>query len=192
MIKRLSFTVLNHLRRSQDINPLREIQKCKLCTAVVQAPKKIIQIEPSLFDEALSEEELFEVPSILSETNEDFSDQAANVFPSFNLAPFVNNSETLQNMIKLGVDLHKISRKPKDMEFFMGLDFEKDMKPYLRFLGDYVEPDRLGYFITKNPVIFGTSLDDLQVRINYLKSKRFASTDIKRIVSANPFWLLFR
>lgn len=62
-----------------------------------------------------------------------------------------------------------------------------------RFLHDLGVPsDELGHFITINPWIFKEDLDDLQVRVNYLQSKKFSADMITRIVRKNPRWLVFR
>lgn len=64
---------------------------------------------------------------------------------------------------------------------------------FFRFLHDLGVPsDELGAFITKNPWIFKEDLDDLQVRVNYLQSKKFSAEMIARIVRRNPCWLSFR
>jgi mTERF domain-containing protein len=55
-----------------------------------------------------------------------------------------------------------------------------------------VPADELGAFITKNPWIFKEDLDNLQVRVNYLQSKKFSSEMITRVVRKNPYWLSFR
>lgn len=120
-------------------------------------------------------------------------DVALNLKPSYNLAAYVNKSETLQELIKLGVNLHKIEKKkPELAELVLGLNFEQDVKPYLMFLHDCGVPsDQLGEHITKNPAIFKEDLDNLSVRINYLESKKFKADEIARIVTKNPFWLMF-
>lgn len=113
--------------------------------------------------------------------------------PTFNLAAYVPKSETLQQMIKLGVNLSKIERRRGVSEFIIGLDFERDMKPHILFLTQTIglSADCLGTFLTKNPFFFKMDLDDLQVRVNYLQSKRFSSEQITEIVRRNPFWLMF-
>jgi mTERF domain-containing protein len=64
---------------------------------------------------------------------------------------------------------------------------------FFRFLHDLGVPsDELGAFITKNPRIFQEDLNDLQVRVNYLQSKKFSAEMIARVVSRNPYWLSFR
>jgi mTERF domain-containing protein len=64
---------------------------------------------------------------------------------------------------------------------------------FYRFLHDLGVPsDELGAFITRNPWIFQDNLDDLQVRVNYLESKKFSAEMIARVVRRNPSWLSFR
>lgn len=112
--------------------------------------------------------------------------------PSHNLAAFVKTNKTLQQFIRLGVDLHKIERKNGLAPFVVKLDFERDVQPHLRFLTDLgLSADALGTFITKNPLFFKENLDDLTTRVHYLQSKLFKADDILRIVEKNPFWLMF-
>lgn len=115
------------------------------------------------------------------------------ILPTFNLAAYVSKSETLQQLIKLGVDFSRIEKKVGHTKFVLNLDFERDMKEHLMFLTKTInmDPDNLGWFLTKNPIIFKESIDDLQTRINYLESKRFTKDDITSIVSRNPYWLMF-
>lgn len=114
--------------------------------------------------------------------------------PTFNLAAYVNNSETLQQLVKLGVDLNSIERRKGLAKFILQLDFEKDMQNHIRFLHDIcgVPTESFGTILTKNPLIFKENLLDLETRVNYLKSKLFQPTDIARIAEVNPFWLMFQ
>lgn len=112
--------------------------------------------------------------------------------PSFNLASLVNKSELLQLMVKLGVSIHQWERKTDVHSWVMALDFKKDVQPIIQFLVDQgVASDSLGLFFTKNPYILKSSIEDLEIRINYLHSKKFSSEMISRILSRNPHWLLF-
>ncbi|KAH8274554.1 hypothetical protein KR044_012186 [Drosophila immigrans] len=121
----------------------------------------------------------------------DFGNREAHV-PSFNLAAHVNNSTTLQQLLNLGVDLHSIERRKGLGEFVLRLDFEQQVKPYLTFLADQgVSPDDFGAMITKNPLLFKEDLDALQTRMEYLKSKRFSVEAQQRILTRNPYWLMF-
>jgi mTERF domain-containing protein len=64
---------------------------------------------------------------------------------------------------------------------------------FYRFLHDLGVPsDELGAFITRNPWIFKEDMDDLQVRVSYLQSKKFSEEMIARVVRRNPRWLSFR
>lgn len=112
--------------------------------------------------------------------------------PSFNFAAYVSKSETLQQLIHLGVDLHRIEKKSGIPQYLLKLDFDRDIKKYLQFFNDIgIDPNEYGQMITKNPLIFKENLVDLETRINYLESKTFKPKDIARICERNPFWLMF-
>ncbi|XP_061402723.1 transcription termination factor 3, mitochondrial-like [Musca vetustissima] len=112
--------------------------------------------------------------------------------PTYNLAAYVNKSELLQNFIKMGVDLSAIEKRKGLAQFVLTLDMEKDVHPRLLFLQDHGVPaEYFGELITKNPLIFKVDLDDMQVRVNYLEAKRFSKVQIQRILTLNPFWLMF-
>lgn len=134
-------------------------------------------------------------PSVLDPCADDILNAAPYLRPSFNFAAYVNKSETLQELVKLGVDLHRIeSRKDSNLvPFILGLDFETNIKNHVLFLSDLgVSNENLGGFFTKNPWFFKESLDDLTVRVNYLKSKKFTNEMILRVVQNNPIWLSYR
>ncbi|XP_037934099.1 transcription termination factor 3, mitochondrial [Teleopsis dalmanni] len=114
------------------------------------------------------------------------------IVPTFNLAAYVNKSTTLQEFIKLGVNLHKIERRKGLAEFVLRLNFDEHVKPYLIFLKDQGVPAEVyGELITKNPLLFKESIDDLTTRVNYLESKNFTPAQRKRIFTLNPYWLMF-
>lgn len=130
--------------------------------------------------------------SVLEDCNEDISHIATYLKPTFNLAAYVNKSDTLQQLVKLGVELYKFDKKQELSSYILTLDFEKDIKNHVIYLCDLGVPvTEIGNYITKNPAIFKEKLQDLDVRINYLKSKKFKSEMIQRIISKNPFWLMF-
>ncbi|XP_058829278.1 transcription termination factor 3, mitochondrial [Topomyia yanbarensis] len=123
------------------------------------------------------------------------TDSTTEIYPNarlaFNLAAYVNRSESLQQLLNLGVDLHKLEKRKGIPQFVLKLDFERDMKQHLRFLTDIGIPVKdLGEFLTKNPMIFKENLENMEIRINYLRSKRFLPEQIIRIVHKNPFWLM--
>lgn len=125
----------------------------------------------------------------VEETLEDFPSYFS---PTFNFAAYVNKSETLQKFVKLGVDLSKIERKKGLPQFLLKLDFERDVKKHLFFLHDLGIPaESYGNFITKNPLIFKETIEDLETRVYYLRSKKFSIEQVRDVVNRNPFWLSF-
>lgn len=110
--------------------------------------------------------------------------------PTFNLAAYVQKSETLQQLMKLGVNLDRLDHTNVG-EFIANLNFKQDVEPYILILTNDIgiPADKIGRFLTKNPNILKESLDDIQVRINYLQLKRFTRDQISMIVLRNPFWL---
>ncbi|XP_021921985.1 transcription termination factor 3, mitochondrial isoform X3 [Zootermopsis nevadensis] len=130
--------------------------------------------------------------SVIEPCTEDISTFSPYIRPSFNFAAYINNSPVLQELIKLGVNLHRLERRKGVPEFILQMDFNQNMKEHIRFLHDLGVPaDELGDFITKNPWIFKDELDNLQVRVNYLQSKKFSAEMITRVVRKNPHWLSF-
>ncbi|GIY90178.1 transcription termination factor 3, mitochondrial [Caerostris darwini] len=109
---------------------------------------------------------------------------------AFNLAAYVNRSETLQNLVRLGVDLSEIEKSHEKAKYVLNLDFEKHVKGHIQFLHDNgINADNMGRLFTKNPFIFKERIEDLEVRLNYLHSKKFTTEAIVRIITANPFFL---
>lgn len=128
--------------------------------------------------------------SPLESNNTNFSTISPVLRPTFNLAAYVNESYSLQQLVKLGVELYKFDRHPKIMETILRLDFERDMKSYIRFVHDCGVPvEELGNFFTKNPMIFTEHMDDLITRINYLESKKFTKEMITTVIRKHPKWL---
>ncbi|CAK1603237.1 unnamed protein product [Parnassius mnemosyne] len=128
----------------------------------------------------------------LQTTSEDLS-VITSYFPkSFNLAAYVNSSDTLQTLLHLNVNLSKIEKKPFVAEKILKLNFEEeDTKGILMFIKDYVGVEDIGNFLTKNPLILFETVEDLKIRVNYLESKKFKNESIRRIITQNPFWLMF-
>lgn len=158
-------------------------------------PAKLIDNESSDLDIIFAElTKAHEPERSLTEPNAatDLDEFAPHLAPTFNLAAYANKSQTLQKFLDLGVDLYKIEKRKGLGQFVLQLDFERDCKDHLMFLNDIgVPPEEFGKFITKNPLIFKETVDDMQIRINYLQSKNFRPHMISRIVVVNPFWLMF-
>lgn len=70
--------------------------------------------------------------SIIEPCTEDISSFSPYFRPSFNFAAFVNNSPTLQELIKLGVDLHRLEKKKGVPEFILQMEFNQNMKEHIR------------------------------------------------------------
>ncbi|XP_065164181.1 transcription termination factor 3, mitochondrial [Atheta coriaria] len=134
-----------------------------------------------------------QTPSVLDPCDdEEVQHIAPYLKPTFNFAAYVNKSETLQELVKLGVNLHKLEKKTDVPEFILGLKFETDIKEHVILLHDLgLTVEQIGVILTKNPFILKECLDDLKVRINYLESKKFTAEMIVRIIALNPFWLSF-
>lgn len=134
-----------------------------------------------------------ELPGPLDPCNEDLSHIGPHATATFNLAKFADDSYTLQQLVKLGVELYKLESDRDVTEMLLTLDFEKDIKPYIQFLHDCgVMPERLGYFITRNPKIFKEDMNDLHTRIRYLRAHHFSPEMIRSIVNKHPPWLSFK
>nr|XP_012223666.1 PREDICTED: transcription termination factor 3, mitochondrial [Linepithema humile] len=129
----------------------------------------------------------------LDTCTEDLSDIGPYFTPTFSFAKYANKSRTIQELVKLGVGLYKFESHEGMVQYILGLDFEKDVKPYIRFLHDCGVPaDYLGEFLTKNPKIFKEDMNDLHTRIRYLRAHEFSMDMIKTIICKNPKWLLYK
>ena len=106
---------------------------------------------------------------------------------SYNLAVYVRDSDTLSNLVKLGVDLSKIEQDPEIAGYIARLNWNEDVMPYINFLQDINVPAQfIATIFTKNPAIFRESLEDLQIRVNYFESKNFTMDAVGRIISDAP------
>ena len=143
-------------------------------------------------DDAL--EEIDEkLPGPFDQCNEDLSHIGPYITGTYNFAKFANDSHTIQQLVKLGVELYKIESDREVLEMFLKLDFERDMKPYIQFLYNCgVSSENLGFFITRFPKIFKEDIDDLHTRIRYLRAHDFNITMIQTIVNKHPPWLAFK
>lgn len=122
----------------------------------------------------------------------EFLDEMGPALPkSFNLAVYANKSVTIRRLVQLGVDLSVCEKRGLGQEL-VTLDFEKDVEPLIRFLTSHGVPaERLGWWFTKNPHLFREPLENLQVRVDYLVSKRFSAEAVVRILGNAPTFLSF-
>ncbi|CAO2602575.1 Transcription termination factor 3, mitochondrial [Lemmus lemmus] len=164
-----------------------------LLPSVSEKPERIPSLESELFLEELDDLPLLSPIQPISE-EEAIQIVAHPLLPlsSFTLGDYIDHSETLQQLVQLGVDLSKIERHLDVANFLLRLDFEKDIKQILLFLKDLgLEDNHLGPFLTKNYTIFSEDLENLKTRVAYLQSKHFSKTDIARMVRNAPFLLSF-
>ncbi|KAM3858482.1 transcription termination factor 3, mitochondrial [Diretmus argenteus] len=111
---------------------------------------------------------------------------------STSLRDYVDKSETLSKLVQLGVDLWKLEQRPNVGSMLLRLDFQTDVAPRLLFLKDIgVEDSRLGYILSHNPFILTENLENLQARVDYLRSKKFSPDSVASMVSKAPYLLNF-
>ncbi|XP_043073601.1 transcription termination factor 3, mitochondrial isoform X2 [Puntigrus tetrazona] len=111
---------------------------------------------------------------------------------SSTLRPYVDKSETLSKLVHLGVNLWKLEQRPNVGSMLVRLDFHADVAPRLLFLKDLgVEESKLGQLLTINPFILTESVDNLEARVSYLKSKKFSKQSVAAMVSKAPYLLNF-
>uniref|UniRef100_A0AAV2K6K6 Cytochrome b-c1 complex subunit 7 n=2 Tax=Knipowitschia caucasica TaxID=637954 RepID=A0AAV2K6K6_KNICA len=111
---------------------------------------------------------------------------------STSLKDYVDQSETLRKLVQLGVNLWKLEQRQNVGSMLLKLDFDTDVVPKLLFLKDIgVEDSRLGYIVSHNPFILTQTLQNLEARVNYLKSKKFNSEEVASMVSRAPYLLNF-
>ncbi len=108
----------------------------------------------------------------------------------YNLAYLVKDSPVLQAFVEMGVMIKKWEIDRELCEAVIRMDIERDIKPHLVFLHDINIPvERHPLIIEKNPYFFLENIDDLQIRYNYLVSKKFKDDEIVEIITKAPRWL---
>ncbi|KAK5855084.1 hypothetical protein PBY51_005221 [Eleginops maclovinus] len=111
---------------------------------------------------------------------------------STSLKDYVDKSETLSKLVQLGVHLWKLEQRPNVGSMLLKLDFNTDVAPRLLFLKDIgVDDSHFGEIITQNPFILTEGLENLQSRVNFLKSQKFSSENVASMVSRAPYILNF-
>ena len=115
------------------------------------------------------------------------------VHPIQNIASFVNQSPALQRLVDLGTKIGQWETKDR-LDLAFQLNFEKDIVPRIHFLVDNgVNPNRIGDLFTENPSLFDQSMDDLQVRINYLSWRKFNKNQVLEIIlNSKSKWFNFK
>lgn len=116
--------------------------------------------------------------------------------PTFNLAKLANDLPTVRRLVEeLGVDVSVWETMSLDyLATALRIDWDTDVAPRLRWLrevgcGGSGLPGRI---FTNNPQMFDVDVADLDVRIDYLRSKSFSAKKIARIVAdSDAQWLNF-
>lgn len=177
-------------KQMQQMTPFNNFNEQVQTAAMVKNPINL-QIDWDSEMQRIEMNEKEHEQSILSPVVEESKIYAEPMLrPTYNLAAYVQKSETLQQLVKLGVDLSELDRLAVG-QFIVNLDFKTDIEPYIMFLTQNVgiAIDDLGFFFTKNPNVLREHLDDISTRINYLELKRFTRDEIVSIVTRNVFWL---
>uniref|UniRef100_A0A8C4RC16 Mitochondrial transcription termination factor 3 n=1 Tax=Eptatretus burgeri TaxID=7764 RepID=A0A8C4RC16_EPTBU len=105
---------------------------------------------------------------------------------------YVGHSETLQKLVRLGMDLWRVERKIPAANILLRLSFEKDVQPRLVLLQSFgLQLDRLGRVLTRNPYLLNPNLleENLKARVDFLLSRHFTREMVGRMIGAAPFLL---
>ncbi|CAG5123069.1 unnamed protein product [Candidula unifasciata] len=110
---------------------------------------------------------------------------------SLNIVPYVARSVTLQNLVRLGVNLSKVQKVAGVAEYLIKADFQQHIVPQLQFLALVgVEANFVGHIYTANPLLFLESVEDLELRVGYLVHKNFSLREVAALVTKDPIVLL--
>lgn len=169
--------------------PLRTLYKAQTCLLrMVQTLPVLDKISNNSYLQV--KEENSQIQSVNKEIT--ISDKIPYIKPKTVSSSYINDSEILQELFKLNVDLYKVERNTEAYEYILQQKFD-DVKEHIIFLKELdLEDIDIGNIITKNPLIFKEDLEDIRVRINYLKYKKFTNIMITEVIKKNPFWLSHR
>ena len=84
--------------------------------------------------------------------------------PSYNLAPYLAQSQVLQQLVAMGVNLSVLEKVKEAADFVVQADWDTDIQPRLLFLKDIgVEDAQLGQVLMKNPLVLKDDIEDMKV-----------------------------
>lgn len=108
-------------------------------------------------------------------------------FPTlYQLAPLVSESDVLQKLLALGVDLSLLERNDIANDV-LRMDFAKDIFPRLQFLKDNgINPDNFGKMINKCPHLLQHNLEEMRTVLHYLYSKKMQRDDVSYFIQRQP------
>lgn len=148
-----------------------------------------INASDDLFDDL---ERDLSIPASLDKCTENLSYVGPYLEPTATFAKYANESLTVRELVKLGVNLAKIEKIRGAVPAILSLDFHKRIAPYIQFLHDIGIPaDNMGHFITKNPYLFFQDMKNLELRLKYLKAHSFDKNMILTILGKYPQWISF-
>ncbi|XP_041811682.1 transcription termination factor 3, mitochondrial [Chelmon rostratus] len=177
-------------KESNDIEDLSRADVVAYKTAPIRDAVPVTESQTSFDLDAAAEFSALE--EISDEEAVSISVPSAMPPASISLRDYVDQSETLSKLVQLGVNLWKLEQRPNVGSMLLRLNFNTDVAPRLLFLKDIgVEDSCFGYIITHNPFILTENLENLQARVNYLKSKKFSSETVASMVSRAPYLLNF-
>ncbi|XP_023015145.2 mitochondrial transcription termination factor 3 isoform X1 [Leptinotarsa decemlineata] len=184
LFQKFSNTVPDSLIESTSTCSQINEQKSLSVTAQILALKK------ENYDTSVSKKNTEVSDSVLEKPRRTkVSDLSKYLRPGAVTSLYINKSDSLQELLKLGVKFYEIEKNPEAITFILSLKFE-DYRDHILFLKDLkVSTEKIGEIITKNPFLLREHLDDLRVRINYLQFKKFTDDMIVRIVEINAMWL---
>ncbi|VDK79816.1 unnamed protein product [Litomosoides sigmodontis] len=110
---------------------------------------------------------------------------------SWSIAHYVNHLPVLQILVELGMNLFEVDSMEHIGRKLIKLDWENDVRPKLVWLLHQVGMPitDVGSYLTRNPYFLLQDLESMQVRLNYLYTKRLTKAKILKIVKNNRFWL---
>lgn len=132
------------------------------------------------------------MPTALDKCMEDLSYIGPYMEPTATFAKYANESLTIQQLVKLGVNLAKIEKIKGAVAAILPLNFHTNVAPYIQFLHDIgIQADDIGRFITLNPYIFFQDIKNLKLRLKYLEAHKFTKNMILTILYKHPPWISY-
>ncbi|XP_067933783.1 transcription termination factor 3, mitochondrial-like [Watersipora subatra] len=108
---------------------------------------------------------------------------------STTLADLVKYSSDLQRLIALGVSLRDVESKEGAAELVANIKYYPQVDEVVTLLRA-VGVERIGDVISRCPFLLAEGAESLRLKLMYLSSRRFSRTQITRLVTTQPCWLL--
>ncbi|KAI3382201.1 hypothetical protein SNEBB_004781 [Seison nebaliae] len=110
-----------------------------------------------------------------------------------NIISYVDRSECLQNLLKLGIPIGKWNRKSNINNWILTIDWKKDVEPLLKYLISQLNFTVIdcGRLLSKNIHIVRIPIYLIQNRINFLLSYGLCKEEISNSFKSAPYLLNF-